>query len=250
MATVIGDSLCKWVRGINFTDIQSIPGLTLTKVIDRINDLTLTINKYQLVVLMLGTNDIQRSMPLGIAHKLADVIDLIREKNPTARIACNAIIPRPTDIPIHMEEIRNRGASKSAASYMPPPPPMASTSENQPPVRPPTRQEVYNALHPMEKKRRQTNIQIRRLCKSKGVYFLETWKAMEKSKKDRSINLSLYADDGLHLNNHGISALGNYIEGTTACLLDFKKLPKPKRWKRKFGLPIQSKYQSSHVMNK
>jgi lysophospholipase L1-like esterase len=94
----------------------------------------------------------------------------------------------------------------------------------------------------MEKKRRQTNIQLRRLCKQKNVYFLETWKAMEdKTKKDRSINLDLYANDGLHLNNDGISALGNYIEGTTACLLDFKKMPKPKRWKRKFGLPTQAK---------
>jgi lysophospholipase L1-like esterase len=268
MATVIGDSLSKWIRGINFTDIQSIPGLNISKCIDRINDRTLTITRYQLILIMLGTNDIQRYSPKCIADKMAELIDLIREKNPNARIACNAIISRPTDIPEQMRIISNRKKPITAANYLPPPPPSAeaitaanylpppppsaeaianylpppppAVENNQPPTRPPTRQEIYQALHPMEKKRRQTNIQLRRLCKQKNVYFLETWKAME-NKMNRSTNLNLYANDGLHLNNHGITALGNYIEGTTACLLDFKKMPKPKRWKRKFGLPTQEK---------
>jgi lysophospholipase L1-like esterase len=91
----------------------------------------------------------------------------------------------------------------------------------------------------MEKKRRKTNQLIRKLCKNKHIYFLETWKATE-NKNIRSLNLQLYADDGLHLNSDGIQALANYVEGTTACLLDFKKLPKPKRWKIKYTLPKTS----------
>jgi lysophospholipase L1-like esterase len=243
MATVIGDSLSKWIRGINFTDIQSIPGLTISKAMDRINDLTLTVNKYQLIHLMLGTNDLQRNMPRGIAEKMSELIDLIRKRNPTARIAVNAIISRPKDIPDQMDKINNRETHITAANYLPPPPPVCANEEDQQPVRAPTRQQVYQALHPLEKKRRQTNIQLRRLCKIKGIYFLETWKAME-NKQNRSINLDLYANDGLHLASDGIAALGNYLEGNTACLLDFKKMPKPKRWKRKFGLPTEYKFQN------
>ena len=228
-ATVIGDSLVKWVRGVNFTQTQSIPGLNISKAIDRIKDLTLTVNRYQLIILMLATNDMQKYMPKAIVAKLADLIELIKKKNPTARIACNAIIQRPVDIPEQMAVIKARNTPLTAANYLPPPPPVMDQG------RPPTRQQIHNALHPMEKKRRKTNQLIRKLCKDSGTYFLETWKAME-NKPDRSINLNLFANDGLHLNHDGICALTKYIEGTTACLLDFKKLPKPKRWKNKYGL--------------
>ena len=95
------------------------------------------------------------------------------------------------------------------------------------PTRRLTNKEIFDQLPYMEQKRRHTNKAVRKICKKMGVYFVETWRGLQKP--DKSVNLDLYADDGLHLNEHGIQALGRYIEGTTACLLDRRKLCKPKR---------------------
>jgi lysophospholipase L1-like esterase len=44
---------------------------------------------------------------------------------------------------------------------------------------------------------------------------------------DETLNIHRYADDGLHLNNDGIIALGNYLQGSVASLLDKKRIALP-----------------------
>jgi hypothetical protein len=56
-ATVLGDSLTKWVRGIRYTDVQSIPGVNLQRAVQKIHDHTLFISNYRLVFLFIGTNN-------------------------------------------------------------------------------------------------------------------------------------------------------------------------------------------------
>jgi hypothetical protein len=90
-----------------------------------------------------------------------------------------------------------------------------------PPQVKPTNQAIYQALHPREKKRRATNKAIRRLCKETGCFFMETWRCTEL--RDRSLDINMFADDGLHLSTQGINALARYIEGNASCLLDQKK---------------------------
>ena len=51
LATVVSDSLCKWVRNVDWTDTQVIPGLTLSKAVERIGDHTITVVPYMLILI-------------------------------------------------------------------------------------------------------------------------------------------------------------------------------------------------------
>jgi lysophospholipase L1-like esterase len=232
---VVSDSLLKWVKDVNWTDTQAIPGLTLSKAADRIRDHTITVTPYMLVIVNIGTNDIQKHSPTKVANMAANLITLIRDKNPKAKIAFNAIPARPCDIPEELEKIKaNRNARKSptypraSASYEPL---NSCTTVSNTPIKTqsdePNRREIFNARPWMEKKRRHVNRDIRKVCNKLGVAFLETWKCLQN--KDKTVKLGLYALDGLHFNQEGIHTMANYIGGNASCLLDSKKRIKPKR---------------------
>jgi hypothetical protein len=154
---------------------------------------------------------------------------LIRDKNPQAKLAFNAIPARPCDIPEELEKIIANRRNKQPA-YPP-------ITDSQAPVKPPTatpqgnsepnRREIFKARPWMEKKRRHVNRDIRKVCNKLGVAFLETWKCLQN--KDKTVKLGLYALDGLHFNKEGIYTMANYIGGNASCLLDRKKRIKPKR---------------------
>jgi lysophospholipase L1-like esterase len=230
-ATVIGDSLTKWVRGIKFTDVQSIPGLNIQRAVQRIQDRTLIVSNYGLIFLFVGTNNFEKSTPCEIIDELSKLISVVKSSNPTARVACSAIICRPRDVPEYMDLIKERIRLKQPLGTLPNiVTPSCSTDTDPYPAHPKalqyptpkmTNQEIYAARHPLEKKRRATNKAIRRLCKETGCFFMETWKFTEC--RDRSLNINHFADDGLHLSDQGIRAMASYIEGNTSCLLDRKK---------------------------
>jgi hypothetical protein len=236
--TLLSDSLCKWVRSIRNTDVQAIPGLNLDRLIDRINDYTLYVSNYRLIVLNVGTNNLVMDSQEEIIQKLTNVIEVIRAKNPNAGIAVNSIFFRPQDIPEQMLEIKmrkiTRGTGKQPKSSIQP---SSSTDEPQgttsppPPKKSRTEQEIYQSLHPMERKRRSVNKAIRKLCTTSRCLFLESWRCVM-HKKTKEVNLNLFADDGLHLNQDGIAAMSEFIEGNIQRLIPAAKTPKKRKRKQ------------------
>jgi hypothetical protein len=256
-ATVLGDSLCKWVRQIKYCDVQSIPGLNIQRAIERIKDRTLFVAHYRLIIVCIGTNDSQKYEPSEICHMMTDLIDTIRHINPTARVAISSILFRPCDIPAQMEVIRMRPhltrkyPSRETSLHTQPPPPQPFTPSTQPlylqpekpsasavstpPTPPPAQdrpknnQEIYDALEPIEKRRRITNKGLHKLCKEENLFFMRAWRCMQND--DKTVNLALFGDDGLHLGEDGIDALKIYLEGSVVCLLDRKKRHRRKKTK-------------------
>jgi hypothetical protein len=144
---------------------------------------------------------------------------------------CSSDLPK--DIPEQMQAIKMRKNKRIIAQNLQSDQqPSTSTTDAEPPSTPPpakkrrTCQEIYQSLHPMEKKRRSTNKSIRKLCSNSGCLFLETWRCVQ-HKKSKEVNLDFFADDGLHLNEQGIAAMSEYIEGNIQRLL-----PAPKSRKR------------------
>jgi hypothetical protein len=234
VATIIGDSILKWVRAIRHTDTQALPGLNLDRAIQKVKDGTIDVVNYSIVVIHVGTNNIHSSTPEEIAEKTETLTDLIAQKNPTAKIAVSAILPRPIDNPSPW----------------------------------------------VESNRRKSNIAIRKNSKSRGIYFIESWRAVmvkenkpkpststsisspiqpvlmmptnmdtsstssepdlatpststligTKPKKnpkqpqgEKPVDINCFADDWLHLNNKGIIALGEVFKGNIITLMDPRK---------------------------
>jgi lysophospholipase L1-like esterase len=134
---------------------------------------------------------------------------IIRARNPKAIIAYNAIIFRPCDVPEQMVEIERM--YRLGDDYTPPPPPPT-------PDKPLNDQERYDALPVMEKKRREINKSIRKYCNANNIIFLQSWLKLQKS--DKTVNLALYARDGLHLNEAGTQVLRIHIEGNAGALMN------------------------------
>jgi lysophospholipase L1-like esterase len=214
-ATLLSDSLAKWVKNVRFTDIQAIPGLNLQRAYEKVKDNTLNVSNYRLILLLVGTNDAVKSQPEVIAQEAEKLINLITEKNPDAKIAFNGLLYRPQDIPEQMAIIRIRKQQKL-------PDKVATPKLVQPPPVKLTKQQQYDALPEPEKKRRKINKAIQKVCQNKNVKFLEAWKKCE-HKKTREVNLDYFADDGLHLNENGINNLKMLVEGNVG-----RMLPKPK----------------------
>ena len=210
-ATLLSDSLAKWVKNVRYLDTQSIPGVNLQRAIERVRDSTFNVSRYKLIVLLIGTNDAVKSQPEEIADRLTTLINLIKHKNPLAKLACNAILFRPQDVPAQMDIIRRRKQNRQKNKNIPTPPTLPTPTQGL------TTQQKYDALPPAEKKRRKINKAMSKVCAKLNVTFLEPWKKFQL--ENNEVNTDLYADDGLHLNPIGIETLKMFIEGNVGRIL-------------------------------
>jgi hypothetical protein len=207
--------------------------------VDRIKDYTMFVSKYRLIIVNVGTNNIEENSQEEITEKFNKVITEIRVKNPKACIAINSIFFRPRDIPDQMATLELRKKQKNDRQQTTPPgiPTTSNTDPppstlKAPPKKPLTSQQKYKALHPMEKKRRTTNKSVRKLCNATGCLFLESWRCVQ-DKKTKEVDLNYFADDGLHLNDQGIASMSEYIDGNVQRLLPADKPPKKRKRKAK-----------------
>jgi hypothetical protein len=76
-------------------------------------------------------------------------------------------------------------------------------------------------VDPWEQKRRDFNKTFRKICSKHDCYFLKSGRVVFDG--DDTLIFDRYSDDGLHLNNDGIVALGYYLEGNVASLMDKNK---------------------------
>ena len=96
--TLISDSMCKWVNKLPHTHTQAIPGLTLDSALGYLQDGTLKIKPYTVILLHLGTNNVWKDHPDSFRNKLIAIIDFVRKNSEVKRIGLSSILPRVRDV--------------------------------------------------------------------------------------------------------------------------------------------------------
>jgi lysophospholipase L1-like esterase len=73
----------------------------------------------------------------------------------------------------------------------------------------------------VEQRRKLLNKQLERACRSRGIYFIKSWKSLMNGLLIRD---RVYARDGLHLNRFGTRFLYRFYEGTIKNIEGIMKL--------------------------
>ena len=93
-ATLIADSLCKWIRQVPHLLVQSVPGLNLASALEKIQLGHLKVANFDLVILATGSNDLE-SKDIGyVVTKTREIIRYIQHTYPNVKLAITNIIPR------------------------------------------------------------------------------------------------------------------------------------------------------------
>ena len=96
-ATLIADSLCKWLKDTNYIDVQASPGLRLESALQHINKGYIQVQGFEYVLLAVGSNNIDSCNIQDIRYHLHQLIQRIRAMNPYVTIGLCSILPRPKD---------------------------------------------------------------------------------------------------------------------------------------------------------
>jgi hypothetical protein len=111
--------------------------------------------------------------------------------------------------------------SESGYELTPPPPLLHIPSPNYP-------------VDSWEQQRRNFNKTFRKICAKHDCHFLKSGKVV--FDEHDTLIFDRFSDDGLHLSNDGIVALGYYFEGNVSCLMDKNKKIIKKKAKAKINL--------------
>jgi hypothetical protein len=95
--TIIGDSMIQMLSDLLFTTVQSVPGAYARDMVDMCQDGIYTVSGFQVVTIMAGTNDQCKSNIFEVLVSFRRLVQYIRNKNPTCKIAICGILPRPCD---------------------------------------------------------------------------------------------------------------------------------------------------------
>lgn len=107
--------MIKHVHSIDYTTIQSFPGVTINRLQNKIQSHQASISaKY--TVLHVGTNHVSSSLDCEeIMSLYENLITFIRSRSST-KIIISAIIPRPCDLPSELAESRLKNINKQLES--------------------------------------------------------------------------------------------------------------------------------------
>ena len=94
--TIIGDSMIKHCK-IPEVDVQSIGGLNLTRAYQLIETKEIKIKGYDVLIIHIGTVEVQRCSVTDFAKKYQDLIRLIKAQNQKCILGLSYIIQRPVD---------------------------------------------------------------------------------------------------------------------------------------------------------
>jgi hypothetical protein len=95
--TLIGDSIVQFMTERLYTSVQSLPGSYAKNFIRMCESGRLSISNFQVIVVHMGCNDLCESTPDQICVIFENIIQYIRDKNPTCMIAISGILPKPCD---------------------------------------------------------------------------------------------------------------------------------------------------------
>jgi lysophospholipase L1-like esterase len=224
VATIIGDSIIKWVRAIRHTDTQSIPGLDLDRAFQKVKEGTLDVVNYSIVVIHVGTNNIHSCTPEQITEKAENLTNLIAQMNPSAKIAVSGILPRPIDDKSPWVESNRRKSNLSirknskaqgihfieswravlVKKVKEKPKPSTSTS---------------NIPHQSCSSSKEPELQAPSTSTPTAATPRKK-KNPPQPQGEQPVNIKCFADDWLHLNNKGIIALGEAFKGNIISLME------------------------------
>ena len=95
---IVSDSIAKHVQGIEGVDVKAFPGDSISKIGYRIDKNHVMLDKYDYILLHVGTNDIDRKASFhGMISDFGNLIGICRKQKPGIKIIISSIIPRPVD---------------------------------------------------------------------------------------------------------------------------------------------------------
>jgi hypothetical protein len=97
-ATLIADSVFKWVREVMHLQVQSVPGMNLSGAEQKVTSGELKTGGFDLIILSVGGNDLEKKTIDYIMQKYRAIIRYLQEADGIGRIAFSMIIPREGDV--------------------------------------------------------------------------------------------------------------------------------------------------------
>ena len=97
--TLISDSICKWVSGQPYLQVQACPGLSIESALTKIVNGQINVYDIEFIILHVSTNNVgnlQQTLQQYQINLLA-LIACIQQSSPFATLAVSGILPRPTD---------------------------------------------------------------------------------------------------------------------------------------------------------
>ena len=104
-ATLISDSICKFIRHCRNIAVQAFPGATCAKILSKLRFGRIAIEFAKVIIIHIGTNDLESSKPHEIIDAVLKIKRHIQSRNPAAKIVYSSIIQRPKDNP-HLDFVR------------------------------------------------------------------------------------------------------------------------------------------------
>ena len=98
--TLISDSICKWVSGLPFLQVQASPGLKTESALRKIVYGDINVHDFEFLILHLSTNDVE-NLDQTLAEFEINMMRLtscIQQSSPYVTIGVSGILPRPQDM--------------------------------------------------------------------------------------------------------------------------------------------------------
>ena len=92
---IIGDSIIKFLKITNQADVISYPGITIDRLYWKIKLGKINLNQYKVIVIHVGTNDVEGNHVNVIIEKYLRLLEIVRYRNNSAVIGVSSILPKP-----------------------------------------------------------------------------------------------------------------------------------------------------------
>lgn len=100
LGTILSDSMCRFVETPRKFILQAYGGATITSLTDKVRAGTALVRKFPVIVILVGTNDIQGGNKEVILKNFDRLIKTIRQIHSSVNLFISAILPRPVDFVI------------------------------------------------------------------------------------------------------------------------------------------------------
>ena len=105
---LLGDSIIKYIDGLNNTQVVAYKGIKTEQLALRIIQGKIPhLPDKQMVVLHVGTNNIQNDSPELMFTKLCFLVDAVRDKLPSSIVVVSLILPRPIDHHFRAQKVKD-----------------------------------------------------------------------------------------------------------------------------------------------
>ena len=96
--TIISDSICKYIKGIHYTEVKAFPGANISRLTWKIQkDMSLISKPF--TILHVGTNDIsQKDLSIEKIISLYNNLITFIQENSKTEVIVSSVLPRPVDL--------------------------------------------------------------------------------------------------------------------------------------------------------